>query len=69
MKRRLESLEAEAHRATGTNDVGGRPAWFTAEEWAERERGLEALRDEIRAYAKAYFGLAEEEDGPEKGEV
>ncbi len=43
MKRRLRGLEAKAERAGPGPDEGGRPAWLSAEEWAERERGFEAL--------------------------
>ena len=62
LRRRLRGLEARAERGRPVPNEGGRPAWFTAEEWAERERGLEALDREIRAYAKAYFAAAEDKD-------
>ncbi len=68
LKRRLEQLEGQAKRASSVPDEGGRPAWFTAEEWAERERAFEVLDREIRAYAEAYFGAAEDRDELEKGE-
>ena len=67
VRQRVEALEARTeHSSQRRKTSDGRPPWFTAEEWAERERAFEVLRGEIRAYAKTYFGVAEEDDD-EKG--